>query len=712
MSIAQACYTWLRQTVGWSNSRQSWEERIGVAILIAGAVGLWVLGSGLSAVQIVLLWCFFVLAAAILLRRGWLKLFGPVLFYDMVTSARRARYFALRCSYAGLLLLFLFIAYVSTSTGGLTPEQQAGRFAQNYFETFMVIQILAVMLLTPAYVAGSVADEKVKKTLEFLLATDLRNREIVLSKLLSRLANLTLFVLTGLPILSLIMFLGGVDPNLVMAGFAATALTMGGLGGLSILNSVSFKRPRDSVTMTYMALVAYLALSFLLQAYVARSIYAPNVLWNWFGTTLTVGDLVNAFNSGNIFLSLPKVSEAARLGTLATEVPILLKSYGLFHGIIFAAGTILAVLRLRRVALKQMYGKPKKTSVRTSLFGRPSVGNQPMLWKEFFVEGGFRFNILAGVILALLLFGTLMPGLIIVFNWMIDPQRGGPMGDWFTMSREMNVYIRLAGTGVAFLLLLGVAVRASTSISSERDRQTFDALLTTPIDSSTILWSKWLGSVLSFRLGWAWLALIYGMGIVTGGLNLFSVPLLLASWFVYAAVFAVIGLWFSMSCRSTMRATVLTLFTVVGLSIGHWLICLPLCYIPAMGGGRMGEDIAKFQAGITPPAVLGILAFSAEDFRMDFGRSEIAQMLFYSLFGVFLWAVAGLGFFFGVVNPRFRTLTGRQDFRTPEQVHRRSRSRPPPERYHAEPRETVLPKNVILLEEIWEKPPPKPRELE
>src|SRR4029077_13348998 len=126
-----------------------------------------------------------------------------------------------------------------------------------------------------------------------------------------------------------------------------------------------------------------------------------------------------------------------------------------------------------------------------------------------------------------------------------------------------------AGTGVAFLLLLGVAVRAASSISSERDRQTFDALLTTPIDSSTILWSKWLGSVMSFRLGWAWLALIYGMGLLTGGLNLFALPMLLAAWFVFAGVSAIIGLWFSMTCRSTMRATVLTLFTTVALNIGH-----------------------------------------------------------------------------------------------------------------------------------------------
>ena len=80
-------------------------------------------------------------------------------------------------------------------------------------------------------VAGSIAEEKDRKTLEFLLATDLRNREIILSKLGARLANLLLFILTGLPILSILQFLGGVDPNLVLAGFAATFLTMAGLGG-------------------------------------------------------------------------------------------------------------------------------------------------------------------------------------------------------------------------------------------------------------------------------------------------------------------------------------------------------------------------------------------------------------------------------------------------------------------------------------------------
>src|SRR5437660_1620479 len=83
-----------------------------------------------------------------------------------------------------------------------------------------------LVLLTPAYVGGAIAEEKDRKTLEFMLATDLLNREIVLSKLGSRLANLALVVITGLPILSILQFLGGVDPNMILAGFAITAMTV------------------------------------------------------------------------------------------------------------------------------------------------------------------------------------------------------------------------------------------------------------------------------------------------------------------------------------------------------------------------------------------------------------------------------------------------------------------------------------------------------
>src|SRR5437764_9693925 len=40
------------------------------------------------------------LALAVLARRGWVRLFGPVLLYEGLRSARRTRFFVLRWLYA------------------------------------------------------------------------------------------------------------------------------------------------------------------------------------------------------------------------------------------------------------------------------------------------------------------------------------------------------------------------------------------------------------------------------------------------------------------------------------------------------------------------------------------------------------------------------------------------------------------------------------
>src|SRR5262245_39826726 len=157
---------------------------------------------------------------------------------------------------------------------------------------FQILQYHTILNLTPAYTAGAIAEEKDRKTLEFLLATDLRDREIVLSKLAARLANLGLIVLTGLPILSLTQFLGGVDPNLVLAGFGFTALTLASLASFSILASAYFQKPRDAITVTYLGAGAFLALTTAL------------------GPALGKGPAADVVNAGNIVAVYRQLQEA------------------------------------------------------------------------------------------------------------------------------------------------------------------------------------------------------------------------------------------------------------------------------------------------------------------------------------------------------------------------------------------------------------------
>ena len=127
------------------------------------------------------------------------------------------------------------------------------RLAEKYFIAYMVVQFILVCLLTPAAVAGAIADEKERRTLEFLLATDLRDREILFGKLASRVGALLLFLLAGVPVLSAIQFFGGIEPDLVLAGFAATFTTVLVLAAVSIAASVLAKRARDAIVLTYLA---------------------------------------------------------------------------------------------------------------------------------------------------------------------------------------------------------------------------------------------------------------------------------------------------------------------------------------------------------------------------------------------------------------------------------------------------------------------------
>src|SRR5437868_1239361 len=105
------------------------------------------------------------------------RLFGPVLPYDMVRTARRGRFVLVRCGYAVVLAAVLGMVYLSwySERGGTELRvTEAADFANQFFFTFMAVQFCAVALLTPAYAGGAIAEEKERRTLEFLLATDLR----------------------------------------------------------------------------------------------------------------------------------------------------------------------------------------------------------------------------------------------------------------------------------------------------------------------------------------------------------------------------------------------------------------------------------------------------------------------------------------------------------------------------------------------------------
>jgi ABC-type transport system involved in multi-copper enzyme maturation permease subunit len=661
----------------WTAVKHSWTEIAAGLLFAVGAGFAWWFDNRLALSQKIFVWVPLLVALAFLSRRGWFRLFGPVLFYDLIRVARRSRYISLRCVYAVALLLVLYWQYVDLMTNrrpaprvllltqkgsAWTAQSQTNlmaEFAERYFNIFMVLQFSIVVLLTPIYAASSIAEEKERKTLEYLLATDLSNREIVLSKMVSRLANLSLTLMTGLPILSLVQFMGGVDPDLVLAGFAATIATMVSLGALSTLLSVYARRPRDAILFTYLGLAGYMGFGALI--YPIRSSPAWSTATLTYGS-LTLGDLEEGFNAGNLPLVLYDLHSAWSRGTsLAGLIAGLLKGYLIFHLAIAAIFAAWAVLRLRFIALTQTTEKRKSAALRRRPRIRPRLALKPMVWKEVFVEPGFRLHWMGWAVVGLLVLISLLPAFWIGARYLsgqvTSSGRSGFSGFLVTSASDLNFWMRTTGSIVACLLLLAVAARASTSISGERDRETLDALLASPLQSHDIIFGKWLGSLLSVRWGWLWLWLIWGMAMAGGAMEPLAIPLFMITWLVYASCFAGVGLWFSIACRTSLRATLWTLSTVVLAGGGH--LGLLMCCLPVNALRQtFGNELAGLQLAITPPMVLYWVANAGMNPNDDL-------VILISFFTLFLWALAAL-FLWTITRSRFRRITARMPYRRPE----------------------------------------------
>src|SRR5262249_39461241 len=71
-----------------------------IAILCVAACVLYLLGSRLAPRLQLALWVVLLILSALALRGVWRNMFGPVLFYDVIRTARRGRYMLLRFCYA------------------------------------------------------------------------------------------------------------------------------------------------------------------------------------------------------------------------------------------------------------------------------------------------------------------------------------------------------------------------------------------------------------------------------------------------------------------------------------------------------------------------------------------------------------------------------------------------------------------------------------
>jgi hypothetical protein len=122
----------------------------------------------------------------------------------------------------------------------------------------------------------------------------------------------------------------------------------------------------------------------------------------------------------------------------------------------------------------------------------------------------------------------------------------------------------------------------------------------------------------------------------------------LLAWGVYAALFTSVGLYFSTSCRTTLRATLCTVVACLFLFGWGWLLpdwrTPPLVYWLPEG---LGEALTQFeQSGLQMPMPLVILAFRLDVLVRDEWTTSksvaaaVAGLGFYTLIAWGLWGLA------------------------------------------------------------------------
>jgi ABC-type transport system involved in multi-copper enzyme maturation permease subunit len=273
-----------------------------------------------------------------------------------------------------------------------------------------------------------------------------------------------------------------------------------------------------------------------------------------------------------------------------------------------------------------------------------------MVWKELIIpklaRRTLRFRLVTGVVWAIYLVV-----LVLIFAYNVQHSHL----NWGNLSSATNLYVRIAGTILAMLMILGIGVRAAVAVGLERDKQTLETLLSTTLTDRLIMFGKGVGSVGSLGPSIVLLLIIWGLGVLSGGLSPLAIPLLVLCFLVYGAFAASLGLFFSAGGRTTTRALLGTIFWLVIWAGAHLLPVSIVFFV--MGAGRDSTDVFGFFVGNTPPVVLFLFAFRADEL-LEINRHQYGLWVTYSFMGLVLSSLLSMLFFF-LACQRFFLTTGR-----------------------------------------------------
>jgi len=448
---------------------------------------------------------------------------------ELLVNLRTIRAFVLLFAYNALLGLVVVLAWPPQRQLDLSRNPQE---AKDLVDLFFLGQYVLASLMAPSFAAGTITGEKERKTYEMLLASPLRPGAIVMGKLLASLAHLAILIFSSLPIVMLCLPLGGVSIYEVLSAYLALVLSIITFGMISVACSSFFQRTAASLLVSYLLILPLAIVGVL--------------TWHGFART----------GSLRLFLAvtvLPGVAIAICVSLFSATVKRLLhppdvgsegnEVIDIEHESHHSVGLV-----IQRDQFPDRLFAPAKRTTLLADHANPVYDKE--MRSEIFAQGTLmlRLVIQVSMFLAIPLMAICLYGKPDLAPWYI-------------------CYV------VLFNMLVGPVFSAG-SVTSERERQTLDLLLTTIISPWQILWGKLVAglrvsSVLTSFLLWP-LLLACVMVPDPYWTNLFSVGMYIAIIGLCCLTTATIALFCSVLFKKTAHSLMTTYFVIIV------LFCLPL----------------------------------------------------------------------------------------------------------------------------------------
>jgi ABC-type transport system involved in multi-copper enzyme maturation permease subunit len=512
---------------------------------------------------------------------------GPIFYKELRVSSRRRRNYVLRFVYLIVLLAFIAVVWGNLNLSARSPAAMRYRMAMAGIQMICMIvafQFSVLPLLAVAMLSTSISEEISHRTLGGLMSTPITSAQIVLGKLLSRVFQLMVMAGITVPILAFLRMFGGVPWLFILSSLCVTFTMVLFAGALSLFFSIGRRQAHGVILRTLFVLALFFGIlpgmmivMFQFNAYG----FGSSRLFQWvihsFGRLLALSSPVSqmyclvtnvlnpgANRAGVGVLGGVGISLAAN-GWAGWGVHCLMM-LGLTWGLL-----VLSIRRVRRVALNQAVGLDLNRQVEGRVFGLKDetqtgeirrVHGDCVVWKELrspLIQGGNK--------MAWIGFGV--AGLVQIVLYAIYSLQGLLKED-YTHILCVSLFLGLG--------LLGSIFQSATTITAERETQTWPILLSTPLSDWQILLGKAIGTLRRCLPVWVFLISHMVLFTILGMIHPAALPIMGAIILWVVVFLSGSGLYFSTRCNKISGAVITNLALIlliwVALPAVAWVLCL------------------------------------------------------------------------------------------------------------------------------------------